>query len=123
VGDALPAETDVLVRDVAARIRLVQNLRAGAVPFGFPQGKPINPAARFLEAVAVVSVIYVLGGLDLAFGVPCAGEHAIAEKISRGVIGQFACAKPSRPPFPLVRPPTSPQNPLDSRLSLLYILS
>jgi hypothetical protein len=48
VGDALAGEVDVVIADVAGRIRFVENFAARAVP--------IDLTARFLKTVAVAII-------------------------------------------------------------------
>jgi hypothetical protein len=64
VRHALPAEEDILVGDVPARIRFVQNFRPRTVPVDLPI-RLLHPVP-----VAIVRIVHAVGRLDLALRVP-----------------------------------------------------
>jgi hypothetical protein len=82
VGDALAAEVNVLVGEVAGGIGFVEDFGACAVPIDF--------AAGFLEAVtvAIVSVSDTTGGFDLALGVPSVGVVSVVEGVAGSVVAE-----------------------------------
>ena len=82
MGDALAAEVNVLVGEVAGGIGFVEDFGACAVPIDF--------AAGFLDAVtvAIVSVSDTTGGFDLALGVPSVGVVSVVEGVAGSVVAE-----------------------------------
>ena len=82
MGDALAAEEDVLVGDVAGGIGFVEDFGARAVPIDF--------AAGFLDAIAVaiVGVVNTGGGFDFAFGIPGVGIVGVVQDIAGSVVAK-----------------------------------
>ena len=80
MGDALAAEVNVLVGEVAGGIGFVEDFGACAVPIDF--------AAGFLDAVTVAIVSDTASGLDLAFGVPGVGVVSVVESVAGSVVAK-----------------------------------
>jgi hypothetical protein len=80
MGDALAAEINVLVGEIAGGIGFVEDFGAGAVP--------VDLAAGFLEAVTVAIVSDTGGGFDFALGIPSVGIVGVVESVAGSVIAK-----------------------------------